>query len=248
MNALISFYRDAVDSINRRLRMINEKYVDDDLLQDDDAKNRYNQEIVKTINENLLNIAVYRGFSRSRAATLLVAYNPTSGMYDLTPGSSESLFMEPERDKRGYVVRVWLPEAYLEQSEKTDKFLSHYGVRGMKWGVRRSPAEIAKASGDAKASQKIRDTAKSSGTDALTNKQLQTAINRMNLEVNYSRLNDQTRKKSVGEKAVKFLMKDVAEVEVKRVVKGKAAIEVEKTLAKRGQSDLADRIKPKKKK
>lgn len=134
-----------------------------------------------------------------------------------------------------------------------DKFLEHYGVAGMKWGVRKARNEEARKeafkakSTDAKKATKIREKASSKGTDSVSNKDLQDAINRMNLEVNYSRLSEQTRKKSRGEKVANFLLKDVAEVEVKRVVKAQAAITVEKALESKGQAELAKRIKPKKK-
>lgn len=136
---------------------------------------------------------------------------------------------------------------------EVDSFLEHYGVPGMKWGVRKARNEEARKaafkakSTDAKKRIKIQAKANQKGLDALTNDEMQTAINRMNLEVNYSRLNEQTRKKSRGEKMLNFLIKDVAEVEVKRVVKAQTAITVEKALQSKGQDELAKRIKPKKK-
>jgi hypothetical protein len=72
-------------------------------------------------------------------------------------------------------------------------YLVHYGVLGMKWGVRRSAAELGRAragpSAESAATRVIRKQARSTGTSSLTNKQLQTAINRMNLERQYSSLN-----------------------------------------------------------
>lgn len=259
MNPFVELYREAVESTNRQLSGFNQKYVNDDLMNDQEASNRYNREIVTAINEKLLNIAVYRRFSLSRAKTTLVSFNESSGNFDLPPSPTGTLFIEPERNPYGFIVRLWLPEAYLSQTEVDAKnFLAHYGVKGMKWGVRkdgkpgsrraRKNAQKVGASKDAKRRANIQNKAKTSGTDALTNLELSTAINRMNLEVSYARLNEQTRKKSVGEKALKFLMNDVAEVEVKRVVKGKSALVVEQALADHGQADVADRIKPKKKK
>lgn len=41
-------------------------------------------------------------------------------------------------DQNGYVEDLLLPEEVAEQFENGEDFLEHYGVKGMKWGVRRS--------------------------------------------------------------------------------------------------------------
>ena len=77
-----------------------------------------------------------------------------------------------------------------------DDILAHYGVKGMKWGVRRrrddgggkSSAPKHKVSDDAQAAKDFKTRAKSGGTDTLSNKELQHLVNRMNLEQQYSRL------------------------------------------------------------
>jgi hypothetical protein len=74
-----------------------------------------------------------------------------------------------------------LPDKWMEsdvkQSAFMDKFLSHYGVKGQKWGVRRSKRQLSKA---AKASgRSVKD---------MSDEELRTAVNRMNMEQQYSRL------------------------------------------------------------
>lgn len=86
-----------------------------------------------------------------------------------------------------------------------DNFLAHYGVKGMKWGVRRklkdrASKSAAKAkkdikeefkrpvSSDAKGTNSSKSRAKSHGTDALSNKELKDLVTRMNLEQQYSQL------------------------------------------------------------
>lgn len=78
-----------------------------------------------------------------------------------------------------------------------DEFLEHFGVRGMKWGVRRGGASksskpkarsVTKMSMDAVAAKKHKATAKKSSTDALSNKDLQALVTRMNLEQQYKKL------------------------------------------------------------
>jgi ribosomal protein L9 len=67
-----------------------------------------------------------------------------------------------------------------------EDFLAHFGVKGMKWGVRRKSK--VPASSDAQKSLDIRKKAKQGKAKALTNAELQTAINRMNLEQQFKRL------------------------------------------------------------
>lgn len=62
-------------------------------------------------------------------------------------------------------------------------FLQHYGVKGMKWGKKKNPA-----SSDSAASASVRTTAKKKGIHTVSNKELQTAIERMRLEQDFKRL------------------------------------------------------------
>lgn len=135
----------------------------------------------------------------------------------------------------------------LSMSDRVDEFLSHYGVKGQRWGVRNKSSSAAPASADGSKVEKIRTTAKSSGTNALSNKQLQTAIDRMRLEKQYSELASQTATKSAGQKFVTALIGDIGGSETRRVAKGAASLGVEAALRKAGHDDLATRIKPKKK-
>lgn len=90
----------------------------------------------------------------------------------------------------------------------TDEFLRHYGIPGMKWGRRKSKSpsyeksvktfggksphrnlSVSPKSIDAQKARNYKDRAKSSGTDALSTKELENLVKRMNLEQQYSRLN-----------------------------------------------------------
>lgn len=89
--------------------------------------------------------------------------------------------------------------------------LAHYGIKGMRWGVRRTneqldgahdvtlrtaPGKRIKATGgrerpthhDAKSAAVLRQRAKRSTTDSLSNAELRQLIERMNLERQYSSL------------------------------------------------------------
>jgi len=67
-----------------------------------------------------------------------------------------------------------------------DDILAHFGVKGMKWGVHRKSS--VPTSSDAQKSLDIRAKAKKGKARSLTNEELQTAINRMNLEQQFKRL------------------------------------------------------------
>lgn len=71
--------------------------------------------------------------------------------------------------------------------------LKHYGVKGMQWGVRRTKTPVSDDSAKVKTIRKKK-------IDSMTNQELQTANNRMNLERNYR---DLTKKKNMGEKVLK---------------------------------------------
>jgi len=92
-----------------------------------------------------------------------------------------------------------------------DDVLSHYGIKGMRWGVRRSdkggsgepsdviiksrPGKAPEVSGghnqppsdDAKRAAAYRQKAKASTIHSLSNQELKALVDRMNLEANYAK-------------------------------------------------------------
>lgn len=74
--------------------------------------------------------------------------------------------------------------------------LTHHGVKGMKWGVRRdgsTGSSRARTSEDAKATLKVSAKAETHGTQALSNRDLQSAITRLNLENQYHKLTSENK-------------------------------------------------------
>ncbi len=77
-----------------------------------------------------------------------------------------------------------------------EDFLEHYGVKGMKWGVRKRVSNaVTKARGGPKlpdsadaAEAKVSKKKAKNNVGSLSNKELQALVTRMNLEQQYSRL------------------------------------------------------------
>jgi len=90
-------------------------------------------------------------------------------------------------------------------SDAVADILAHYGIKGMKWGVRRSQAQLDAASADAQSAAAAREKIKKNrgSTKSLSNKELQDMITRMNLEQQYANLASKNSKMSKGQKRVK---------------------------------------------
>jgi ribosomal protein S18 acetylase RimI-like enzyme/2'-5' RNA ligase len=94
--------------------------------------------------------------------------------------------------------------------DSVSAFLAHYGIKGMKWGVRRVASESGSspkptASSDAKLASAAQTKINSGGIKSASNHEIQLLVNRMNLERQYSQL--QTQQKSSLEKGNQLTQK-----------------------------------------
>lgn len=133
--------------------------------------------------------------------------------------------------------------------------LTHYGVKGMRWGVRKDRSgryseqqnfmsdEAAKATSSR---LKTGSREKPRATDTLTNEELSQAITRMRLEREFNSLAYETRPIGKGRAFLHKLGVDITKAETSRVAKGAVSLGVEQAIATKSPK-LANRIKPKKK-
>lgn len=121
--------------------------------------------------------------------------------------ASTTIPLKVTKDSAGMITSITFSESLSQSGEMT-----HYGVKGMKWGRRKEdnagPAQLelkqrtpgsrvkikaTKGGGqgpaqDALEAKRIRQTAKKSGPNALSNKELQALVTRLNLEKQYAQL------------------------------------------------------------
>ena len=97
-----------------------------------------------------------------------------------------------------------MARSVMDVLDRVDEIF-HIGVKGMKWGVRRSREERERArSADANTLRDVKSKAKKTKIASLSNQELQAAITRMNLEKQYVSLNQSSYSK--GKKFMKELI------------------------------------------
>ena len=98
--------------------------------------------------------------------------------------------------------------------------LYHYGILGMKWGIRRTPEQLARARGKTKSSSSTEDTdskntktntssntSKKKSLSEMSDDELKRTVTRLQLESTYKKLNPE--KVSAGKKFIDTVTKQV---------------------------------------
>jgi hypothetical protein len=119
--------------------------------------------------------------------------------------------------EKGFIKSVTFPQVSdsMEQAEAfIDDFLEHFGVKGMKWGVRKKRSgSSSPGSADAQRAGDAKGKIKKGGTKDLSNDELQALVKRMELEQKYGSLNARSSKKAAGKKFVAEILVQVAKQE-----------------------------------
>jgi ribosomal protein S18 acetylase RimI-like enzyme len=138
---------------------------------------------------------------------------------------------------KGYIVSFSVVENALMQGEDlVNNFIEHFGVKGMKWGVRRDRSGGGSSkpapSTDAVRVNAYKKTVKRGGTNALSTKELQDLVTRMNLEQQYSRLQPPSKTSRAAKFAADVLV-NAGKQQATKMVNDALSKQLEKLLKKK---------------
>jgi len=221
---------DKLNGPNGELQRINDKYEYNDVGEDlMDFKTpigkKYLKDVESTYNKILKDVSAEIAPNESGTKKAVFSTSYEEGMMP------QLTIVDVDKAKHADDVIVidleWWPNGKVKkikgvktlQHEDLDDILAHYGILGMKWGVRRSDKQIARArktkksssqdrSEDSEKAEAARKKAKSGGAKALSNQELKDLTKRMNLEQQYSRLSteDNSSKMAKGQEKVNKLL------------------------------------------
>lgn len=266
----------AVARINRNIEAVSSqnKYRNKDLSNlSGQLRKDYDKETTTAVNRAMED-TIREHYGSNASGTKRAVYNSKTDRVDiidrvaahaaaLISGPVPDMTVHLVRDKTGHVVSTDVTllneNPSVMQGEDFSSFvLSHHGVKGMKWGVRKSrslgstvvtaakastpnarkatkEAVVADrnkhASPDHKEVQRKLEKANTHGTSALTNADLKKVNERLNLERNFSQLT--TAQKSAGRKQAEQFLVNEGSTQVKNLGKKHVAKLVAKNVAKK---------------
>lgn len=223
-------YNEAVKITNKNhVDRINNKpqYKDKDFSRDTPLRRKYYKEHKDAFLSELEKAAASRGLSPSGTKKFGVMEGTNNDwriiVRDVTAhADDEGFLVKIEYDDKGYIVKMVVEDESLMQAEDdVDAVLAHFGVKGMKWGQRLRSSR-GTPSEDHTRSREIKKKGRGiGGTKKLSNEELKSLIERMNLE---QQLSDLKKKKGAGEgsKIAKEIILDVGKQTAKEYLKKNA--------------------------
>ena len=94
----------------------------------------------------------------------------------------------------------------------TNNELYHFGIRGMKWGVRRYQNRDGKSTSLGKKRKAANEDNKKDDIKNMTDEELRKKVNRLQMERQYSQLTNDTKKVNKGKQFVSKVMKTGATI------------------------------------
>lgn len=187
-----------IDRINNKA-----VYKDMDFNRESPLRRKYMAEHEAAYLKNLDKAAADMGTNASGTKKYAISTDADGnwGVYLSDVKHAEGLVEEPNFtvklsfDKLGHIVKLEVVEL-IHGLDLASNFLAHYGVKGMRWGKRKSAPDDEPASKD---HEKSRELIKRS-TKSLSNEEIQTINTRLQLERSYGELASQ---KSVIQKGNK---------------------------------------------
>lgn len=245
--ALIALYTSASKQANRDLKGINKRYVGKDLVNDTRAIDAYHKEITDNFNMHYRDAARQMrksptGRKEIDANIDAVAVNFVLKSVDVAHADTlatqgQAIEIRVRFDADGFVTEIMDPEPELAQSstDTVDDFLEHFGVKGMKWGVRK----------DSPTSRPTAKTRYKAAPKHLTDAQLQERIKRMETEKRYNDLNKRT--VGTGEKIASDIITSVGKNSMTMIGTAAVVYGMKQAIKKKFGTTTHDTMFPKKK-
>jgi hypothetical protein len=198
----INIYNRGADLTNKNdIDRINNKpeYKDKDFSRDTPLRQKYYKEHQDALINNLERAA--REMGTNASGTQRYGILETSGgwdvyLKDVKHANDVVMSFKINYDENGYITSI---VAVDPVAHSVTEFIEHYGVKGMKWGIRNKKGKRTTSS-DHKSTKSYRNRKPSE----LTNRQIRLTNERIQLEQNYRRLNPS--KVAIGASAVKGIM------------------------------------------
>jgi hypothetical protein len=168
-------------------------YKNADFSHDSPLRQKYYAEHQKAFTNNLHKAAAELGTNASGTKKYTVV-SDKNGNWGVSVDSvkhadgAETFTVKVSYDSTGHITGLEMVDPSIAQAmERGSDILEHFGVKGMKWGVKRS-SSASPRSEDSQKAMDHRETIKKHGVQALSNHELKDLVTRMELVQKYSNL------------------------------------------------------------